>query len=281
MDESESLTQALEQAANQIESGGTPSGDFFVLGKVTSYDLDDDADVLYEFFFDDWTVLENTLEVDELVSCYKEPRGGMFTYNYTLAAVTLPSGRRLYLEWGDTMENAAVGLARAGAPATADMHFIKLHGTDNVDLPFEAVGDELFQIDVLWGMAEPAGSFIRDALEDWGASWMPQEMLDDDEERRNALEQALDEALAEEEINEEDYGREIERLGLAPPWFHTLTDEKLDWVAALPLPAPDRDPPVDHQFATWQRPTADMFTNLDDPVNLQHVAAAWIAGGFS
>jgi hypothetical protein len=201
----------------------------------------------------------------------------MFTYNYTLAAVTLPSGRRLYLEWGDMNENAAVGLAQAGAPATADLHFIKLHGTKDVDLPFETVGDLLFQIDILWSMAEPARSHIREALADSIASWMPQDMIDDQEERRDALE----EALGEGDISEEDYEREMERLGSVPPWFHTLSDEQLDQVAELPLPEPDHDPPLDHEFATWQRPTPDMFTNLDDPVNLQHVAAAWIAGGFS
>jgi len=102
----EPLTHALESMADEIETGGTADGELFVLGKVTPFDIDDDGDLLHDFF-DDWQLRERvTLEVDELVSCYKEPRGGMFTYNYTLSAVTLPSRRRLYLEWGDMVDSA-------------------------------------------------------------------------------------------------------------------------------------------------------------------------------
>ena len=129
-------------------------------------------------------------------------------------------------------------------------------------------------------MAESRNSFIREALEDSEADRMPDYMLADDEERRDALEQALEEALDEQEISEQDYERETQRLAIAPPWFHSLTDEQLDRVATLPLPEPDDDTPLNHQFAPWQRPTPYMFSDLDDPVNLQHVAAAWISGGF-
>jgi hypothetical protein len=34
------------------------------------------------------------------------------------------------------------------------------------------------------------------------------------------------------------------------------------------------------EFVPWQRPTPDVVADLNDPVNLQHVAAAWIVGGF-
>jgi hypothetical protein len=160
------------------------------------------------------------------------------------------------------------------------IHFIKLHGTGPVDIPFSVAGDPLFQIDVLWTAASSPTSFIREALADGEADWMSQWLLDEADERRDALEQAFSEAFDEHEISAEEFERETEHLAMAPAWFLTLPDEQLVEVASLPLPERDHDPPLDHEFASWQRPTPAMFGDLDDPVNLQHVAAAWIAGWF-
>jgi hypothetical protein len=273
------LTRLLELTADEIETSGKPHGDFLVVADVDPRQVDEDDDA-WELF-DNWPYLEkSTLAIDDVVVCSKEPRGGMLTYSYTLAGVTLPSGRRLYLEYGDVELNA-VGLARSGAPDTADEHFIKLHGTGPVDIPYSIFpGGMLFAIDILWSKAAPR-SFILDALTEWEADWMEQSLLDEAAEEINTLEQVLEETAAEHEIDDEQLEQQLERLQAAPPWFLTLTDQQLDRVATLPLPEPDHDPPLDHQFTPWRRPTADMFNDLDDPANIQHIAAAWIIGSFN
>ncbi len=57
-------------------------------------------------------------------------------------------------------------------------------------------------------------------------------------------------------------------------WFLTLSDNQLEKVAAFSLPAADRDPPLTHVFATWQRPTGEIFRHPTDLASL-HITAAW------
>jgi hypothetical protein len=199
----------------------------------------------------------------------------MFTYNYTLAATTLPSGRRLYLEWGDTVRLQGVAVATTDGD---DLRFLKLNGLGQVDLPFHVAGDVLFEVDVLWTQADHRG-FVYEALLERDADWMSESLIDDGDERRGAIAEALGEALDAGDIDEERYEREREILDQVPQWFLALDEEQLDEVAALPTGEPDRDPPLAHTFAPWQRPTYAIFADPDKAA-VQHIVAAWIVGKF-
>ena len=267
------LVQLLELTADMLEARGRQE-DVFVLGELAAYEADEEG------LLEDWpNVRRGKLRFDRVVFCNKEPRGGMFTYNYALAAVTLPSGRRLYLEWGDTVKFAAVAVARPDAPETADMRLVAIRGPGPVDLPFSIRGDVLFRIDVLCHEAA-AGGFIAEALVDHEADWMSGRMLDRGGRRRGERTLELEQALTAGTVDKRRFVRESEQLHLAPAWYFELSEDQLAQVADLPLPSAAHDPPLRHRFRRWHQPEPGMFADLSNPLNRQHVAAAFVVGGF-
>ena len=118
----------LELVADEIEASGESNGEFF-LAEVDPcrFEIDDEHadDVFPDELLDDWldSLEPSTVKLNKLVWCSKEPRGGMLTYNYTLAGASLPSGRRLYVEWGDTVKLQGVAVARSKG---SDLRFLTL-----------------------------------------------------------------------------------------------------------------------------------------------------------
>jgi hypothetical protein len=284
-DEHEPLLAALEAVAGRLAAKGRQRADGVRVGEV---EIDaragtDDDDTEVEDALSEWPepIRDGSLVAEILIACEKEPRGGMFTYNYHLACVPLPSGRRLYLRWGDMDELRGVAVAEAGRDSDVlDLRVVQLLSPKaNLELPFATSGDVLFQIDVLWKLARDGYPF--EALVDSEADWMSQDLFNEGSNRHKELEEALEQALEKSEISETEFDRQFDALYAAPLWFLTLDDATLDLVAALPLPAADRVPPLQCKFAPWQRPTAAMFIKPKSRVNLQHIAASWVLGGFA
>ena len=180
----------------------------------------------------------------------------------------------MYVQLSD-FGNELLGLARG---PSADVRFLGAHGGEGVDIPVDVNVDELYAIDYIWTLAEDL-DYIHEALTDGDADWMSTWLMEKGDERRSKLLTALEDALDAGEITDEDFEREEDRLNTVPSWFFTVGEKDLDAIANVRMPAPDSDPPLDHAFAPWQRPTAAIFADSADPVNLQHIVASVQARG--
>jgi hypothetical protein len=281
-DEEAIAIAALEAAADRIEAEGKEvvpgawlgSSDFDGKEGVARLGMDpsnldiDVDDINLEWLTDQLN--EKVLGAETLLEVSKEPRGGMLTYNLRIVALPLPSDRRLYIQLSDYGDEL-LGLARG---PSADERFLGAHGGEGVDIPVDVNVEELYAIDYIWTLAAP-GSYVHEALTDGDADWMSTRLMDKGGERRSELTTALEEALDAREITHEDFEREEERLNTVTSWFLTVSGEDLDAIAALPMPAPDCDPPLGHAFTPWQRPTAEIFADPTNPVNLQHIVASF------
>lgn len=276
--------QVFEAAADDIEATPTRGEEGLLFGEsvlAAGYEALEGREDAVDELLAEWppSSEHTSFELDELLWCYKEPRGGMFTYNYTLGRVLLPSGRGLFLDWGDYVGLRGVGVAPRDASPNAHLRFLQLFDGAAVDVPFRTAGGLLFEIDIMWTKASTT-DYILSALVDPEAVWMSDDLIEEGEERRGRLLDALDTELERGSLSENDYDSQTS-FGVAPAWFMTLDEPQLESIAELPVHSSDDDPPLVHSFAEWKRPTPSMFEAPNDPLNLQHIAAAWVIGSFA
>src|SRR5580765_5519489 len=136
-------------------------------------------------------------------------------------------------------------------------------------------GDDLLQPDRHLSVCTP-GSWFYDALLDHEAEWMEQEMLDEGEERRAELQQAIDESREEGDADTEQLDRAQQALDAPPPWFLLLADSELEQVARYTVPEPNHTPRLRHKYFPWTKPTPEMFLRPGDRTNRQHIVAAYL-----
>lgn len=261
---------ALETAADALVAKPGSKADGIVFGSSTP-DLDeamsrmgisDDTEIIEdEFEWPGWVARQRNAK--RLIRVYKEPRGGMLTYQGAVAALTLISGRRVYVQWGDMVDFELVAVAPKARTeddelfhqSRVDDLFLQefVRECDWLDLELSISGDLLFQIDLLWTAAQRL-EWLREALVDSEADWMSSLMIQRDP---GAHDRELADALDRGEISKDQYDERDIDLPAAPPWFNMLDERVLDRIASLPLTRPEGSPSLMHVFAPWFRPSAE------------------------
>lgn len=232
-------------------------------------DHEDDVDDVESYVTD--VVLE--AEGDVLVEVNAYPRdGGMASgYYRALQALRLPSGATVYYETSDVVENRIRALAASDMDVKAAA---ELGEVDALPTLFH-VGGDLLEIDRHISAAAPGG-WIFDALTDNEAEWVDQGQLDEGEERRAELQQAIDDSWEEGDLDPEQLRHEQETLDRTPGWFLLLSDPELNEIAAYQVPSRGHTPRLANRFGPWRKPTRELFLQPGDPGNLQHIVAAYL-----
>jgi hypothetical protein len=209
---------------------------------------------------------------DDIVVTDAYPRNaGMASGIYqALKALRLPSGGAVYYQAGEWERElkAVAGVAMDDQAAATFGEVIALP-------TYFYAGGILLEIDEHLTACTPGG-WMFDELVDHEADWIPQEQLDEGEERRAELQRAINESEQEADTGPDQLSRAQETLDATPPWFFRLTDNQLEGIAAYPHPEPGQTPRLRHTFHDWTKPTAEMFLRPRERVNLQHIVAAYL-----
>jgi hypothetical protein len=239
--------------------------------QIARLDPEYDSDALP--YLDDAVYSSESDDIDDIIVLNAYPRNaGMASGIYqALKARRLPSGATVYFETGEWEGERIRGLAAREMDDEAAEKFGEV-----IALPthFHA-GGYLLEIDRHLSQCTP-GSWMLEALVDREAEWIEQEMLDEGEERRGALQRAIEESWEEGDVDAETLEHEEETLDATPGWFLLLTDAQLDEIAAYELPGSGRGLRLRNKFEPWHKPTRDIFLDPDDPANRQHIVAAYL-----
>jgi hypothetical protein len=233
--------------------------------------LDDDASEDDVDAYLDETVFESDGEDIVVTDVYPRDAGMASGFTQALKALRLPSGAAVYYEAGEWEASRIRGVAAGNMDDEAAAAFGEV-----IALPtYFHAGGYLLEIDRHLSACTP-DSWILEALVDHEAEWIDQEQLDEGEDRRAQLQEAIDESAEEGDINTEKLVHIQESLDATPPWFLLVTDAQLEEIAAYELPDPDHRPRLSHSFHPWVKPTTEMFLEPSNPANLQHIVAAYL-----
>ena len=229
-----------------------------------------------EFEADAWELVYDDDLSEAIVETDSYPRDAGMANGYTLSLreLTLASGVTIYFEGGEYGEDGIVAVARKPFSVEAAARFGKIPALPT----YFHVGDDLLEIDQHLANCSP-GDWLGDQIlgaDDGIGEWVQYPALHEAEQRLATKQEALDEALEADDIDEAEHDARYEILVTPPIWFHLLDDHELTAIADYPLPEPGRTPPLQHTIHPWTKPTAEMFSNPDDPANLQHIIAAYL-----
>lgn len=259
---------AIESAVMQVTADAPDQ-----LLSAASIDFDG---VCEELEADPWELLEDEQLSNAIVETDAYPRDAGMASGYTISIreLTLPSGATIYYEGGEYGQAGIVAVARRPLSIEAADQYGEIPALPT----YFHVGDDLLEIDKHLERCG-SGDYIRDQIlgaDDGIGPWVQYPALHEAEERLASKQEALDEALEAEDIDEAEHAARHDILVTPPIWFHLLDDDELAAIADYPLPEPERTPRLSHTIHPWTTPTAEMFSNPDDPANIQHIVAAYL-----
>lgn len=221
---------------------------------------------------DSWLDLlgESELPSDHVFH-YSEPDGDhtytlvncdMPSQSYSIAALKLPTKRRLYVECCGSGDGTILGL---GTVRRHDHRLLtRIAGDLQGNGSVWTSGGDLKSIDLLISMAEaPSSSYLGQIWDD-EAAFLEWSSVEERRRRSGELEKSLEEAIEAGEMTPEEAEADLN----APAWFLDMTDSQLDAVATLQAPLP-RDA-LANNFEPWQRPTP-----LIIQTSVQHLVASF------